>query len=148
MKKKLNLAILAAAFSFLFFAAHAQNEGAVRMMEIEVDNHTYVEQPKSVEEAVYHQTPTKEVSEKKLPEKKEVIKKVNDLKANAKIVKADRIKKNLKKAEQTTVSKNIKIAIILIVIGAILTIFPALWIIGIGVILVVVGLVILLLEII
>lgn len=145
MKKKFNLAILIAVFSFLFFAAHAQNEGAVRMMEVEVDNHTYVEQPKPAEESISYQAPAKEVSEKKLAEKKEVIKKVNDLKANAKVVKADRIKKNLK-AEQTAASKNVKIAIILIVVGAILTIFPVLWIIGL--ILVLVGLVILLLEII
>ena len=140
MKKKFNLAILVAAFSFLFFAAHAQNEGAVRMLEAEVDNYTYVEQPKSSEEVVSHQAPAKEVSEKKL-----AVKKVNDLKAKAKVIKADRIKKNLK-AEQTTASKNVKLAIILIVMGAILTIFPILWIIGL--ILVLVGLVILLLEII
>lgn len=142
MKKKLNFSILVAVFSFLFFTANAQNEGAIRMPMSELTE-TYEEQPKITSEASLNNA-SKEVVEKKAIEKREVIKKVNELKTNNKIVKAKRIKKNLK-VEQTSVSQNVKIAIILIAIGAILTIFPVIW--YLGVILVVVGLVILLLEI-
>ena len=144
MKRKLNLSILVAVFSFLFFAANAQNESAVRMPATELTDN-YLEEAKTAPETVVNNNSSKEVIEKKAIEKKEVIKKVNELKADAKVVKADRIKKNLK-VEQTTVSQNVKIAIILIVVGAILSIFPILWIIGL--ILVLVGLVLLLLEII
>jgi uncharacterized membrane protein len=61
-------------------------------------------------------------------------------------VKADRIKKNLK-AEKTTVSQNVKIAIILIAVGVILSVIPNFTFWFLGLILVVVGLVLLLLEI-
>ncbi|GAB4124445.1 MAG: hypothetical protein OHK0045_11670 [Raineya sp.] len=145
MKKKLSLPILVAIFSFLFFAANAQDESAVRMPTTELTEANIIEAPKIITETIPNSTYQKEVSEQKTIEKKEVIKKVNNLKANAKILKNDRIKKNLK-AEQSTVSQNVKIAIVLIVIGAILTIFPILWIIGL--ILVLVGLILLLLEII
>lgn len=145
MRKKFNLITLVAAFSFVFFAANAQNEGAIRMPISEVTE-TYEEQPKSTPEFVANHNTSNEVVAKKAIEKKEVIKKVNELKADAKVVKADRIKKNLKVEDTTAASKNVKIAIILIVVGAILTIFPILWIIGL--VLVLVGLVILLLEII
>jgi hypothetical protein len=50
MKKSLNFAILVTVFSFLFFAAKAQNEGAIRMPEAGTDNNLYVEQAKIAEE--------------------------------------------------------------------------------------------------
>jgi hypothetical protein len=145
MRKKFNLTILVVVFSFVFFAAKAQNEGAIRMPISEVTE-TYEEQPKTAPEVVVNNNISKEVIVKKAIEKKEVIKKVNELKADAKVVKADRIKKNLK-SEQTSISQNAKIAIILIVIGIVLSVIPnfALWFIGL--ILVLIGLVLLLLEI-
>jgi len=148
MKKSLNFAILVMAFSFLFFAAKAQNEGAIRMPEAGTDNNLCVEQVKIAEEVVptTYQVSTKEVADKKQMEKKEIIRKVNDLKTTTKVVKADRIKKNLK-AEKSGLSQNVKIAIILIAVGVILSVIPnfAFWFLGL--ILVVVGLVLLLLEI-
>jgi len=148
MKKSLNFAILVAVFSFLFFAAKAQNEGAIRMPEAGTDNNLCVEQVKIAEEVVptTYQVSTKEVADKKQMEKKEIIRKVNDLKTTTKVVKADRIKKNLK-AEKTTVSQNVKIAIILIAVGVILSVIPNFTFWFLGLILVVVGLVLLLLEI-
>jgi cysteinyl-tRNA synthetase len=148
MKKSLNFAILVTVFSFLFFAAKAQNEGAIRMPEAGTDNNLYVEQAKIAEEVVptTYQVSTKEVADKKQMEKKEIIRKVNDLKTTTKVVKADRIKKNLK-AEKTTVSQNVKIAIILIAVGVILSVVPNFTFWFLGLILVVVGLVLLLLEI-
>jgi hypothetical protein len=79
-------------------------------------------------------------------EKKEIIRKVNDLKTTTKVVKADRIKKNLK-AEKSGLSQNVKIAIILIAVGVILSVVPNFTFWFLGLILVVVGLVLLLLEI-
>ena len=148
MKKSLNFAILVTVFSFLFFAAKAQNEGAIRMPEAGTDNNLCVEQVKIAEEVVptTYQVSTKEVADKKQMEKKEIIRKVNDLKTTTKVVKADRIKKNLK-AEKTTVSQNVKIAIILIAVGVILSVVPNFTFWFLGLILVVVGLVLLLLEI-
>jgi len=144
MKKILNLTILVAVFSFLFLTANAQNEGAVRMPEADTDNNVYVEQVKATEEVVptSFQVPTT----KEITDKKEIISKVNDLKTTTKVVKADRIKKNLK-AEKSGLSQNVKIAIILIAVGVILSVIPdfAFWFLGL--ILVVVGLVLLLLEI-
>jgi hypothetical protein len=148
MKKSLNFAILVTVFSFLFFAAKAQNEGAIRMPEAGTDNNLYVEQAKIAEEVVptTYQVSTKEVADKKQMEKKEIIRKVNDLKTTTKVVKADRIKKNLK-AEKSGLSQNVKIAIILIAVGVILSVVPNFTFWFLGLILVVVGLVLLLLEI-
>jgi hypothetical protein len=86
MKKSLNFAILVTVFSFLFFAAKAQNEGAIRMPEAGTDNNLYVEQAKIAEEVVptTYQVSTKEVADKKQMEKKEIIRKVNDLKTTPK----------------------------------------------------------------
>jgi hypothetical protein len=148
MKKSLNFAILVTVFSFLFFAAKAQNEGAIRMPEAGTDNNLCVEQVKIAEEVVptTYQVSTKEVADKKQMEKKEIIRKVNDLKTTTKVVKADRIKKNLK-AEKSGLSQNVKIAIILIAVGVILSVIPNFTFWFLGLILVVVGLVLLLLEI-
>jgi hypothetical protein len=93
-----------------------------------------------------YQVSTKEVADKKQMEKKEIIRKVNDLKTTTKVVKADRIKKNLK-AEKSGLSQNVKIAIILIAVGVILSVVPNFTFWFLGLILVVVGLVLLLLEI-
>ncbi|MCS6795642.1 MAG: hypothetical protein RMJ97_07340 [Raineya sp.] len=60
-----------------------------------------------------------------------------------KVVKAERIKKNLKN-DAGSLSRNMVIGIILVAVGVVFSVLPNLWIVG--VILVIIGLVLILLE--
>jgi hypothetical protein len=149
MRKLAKLYSLAIAFGISFGVANAQDtEGAARMGAIE--GTTIVVEPEKKQEVVSATKETPIIVEKaktpKVVETPQENLEIKTLNTSKKVVKGERILKNLKpeKKEQVNVSGKVKIAIILIAIGIILSILPSLWFVG--VILVVVGLVLLLLE--
>jgi hypothetical protein len=156
MRKLAKLYSLAIAFGISFGVANAQDtEGAARMgateyTTIAVEPEKKVVEPEKKQEVVSATKETPIVVEKaktpKVVEAPQENLEIKTLNTSKKVVKGERILKNLKpeKKEQVNVSGKVKIAIILIAIGIILSILPLLWFVG--VILVVVGLVLLLLE--
>lgn len=156
MRKLAKLCSLAIAFGISFGVANAQDtEGAARMgateyTTIAVEPEKKVVEPEKKQEVVSATKETPIVVEKaktpKVVEAPQENLEIKTLNTSKKVVKGERILKNLKpeKKEQVNVSGKVKIAIILIAIGIILSILPLLWFVG--VILVVVGLVLLLLE--
>jgi hypothetical protein len=148
MKKLLKLYSLALTFGLSYSVANAQTEGAARMPETEgttivvekttaspKENNTVIFESKA-KPAKTVETNTENIEYKNLD-------------APKKIVKGDRIKKHLKpeKKEQTNTSKNVKLGLILIIIGLVFMLL--LWAGGLwylGSLLVTIGLIIILLD--
>jgi len=151
MKKLLKLYSLALALGLSYSVANAQNttEGAARMPETEgttivVETEKKVIAPKENSVVV---TENKAKVAKSVDVNTETVE-FKDLKTTKKIVKGDRIKKHLKpqKEDKTNISKNVKLGLILILIGLVLSAIFWGGLYWLGGIFVLVGLIIIILD--